>query len=126
MSIFVPILKDEDREHPVPTEWREALSSIANAFAIHNYGLVGLATVEPLDEERAGYIASNIKAYGCTLCELNEESWESSICSWQVGHWVVLVDLFTVEEGRSDLVLHVLVHEHEGGFSFKVHLVYVP
>jgi len=40
--------------------------------------------------------------------------------------WQVLVDLWTQEEGRSDLALHLHVAESAGGYRFAVHLVYVP
>ena len=37
----------------------------------------------------------------------------------------LLIDLWSQEEGRSDLVLHAHVTDTPG-FSVKVHLVYVP
>jgi hypothetical protein len=42
------------------------------------------------------------------------------------GHWNVLIDLFTIEEGASDLVLEVKVREDGAGYSFEIHSVYVP
>jgi hypothetical protein len=42
------------------------------------------------------------------------------------NHWDVLVDLWTKEEGRSDLVLGVKVTELAGEPRFTVQLVYVP
>ncbi|MDB5709227.1 MAG: hypothetical protein JWL96_1297 [Sphingomonas bacterium] len=122
----VPILKDEEHEHPVPSEWRPKLRDIAGAFKDGNYGLRGLADVDPLDGHKATQIARYIEDYGCTLISLSDESWDTSVCQWQLDYWEVLVDLFTVEEGRSDLVLHVHVFEDTGRFLFKVHLVYVP
>lgn len=41
-------------------------------------------------------------------------------------HWEVLVDLWTVESGASDLVLHAHVLEVKEGFRIELHLVYVP
>jgi hypothetical protein len=38
----------------------------------------------------------------------------------------VLVDLWTAEEGPSDLVLGVRVREQAGAYSYRVELVYVP
>jgi hypothetical protein len=43
--------------------------------------------------------------YGCTLVELPEDTWQTSVSQWMETHWEVLVDLWTAEEGRSDLVL---------------------
>ena len=126
MSEAVPIQKDEEREHPVPSAWRVTLREIADALKEGNFSLAGIENVNPLDDEMAAGIAQNIADYGCTLSQLPDESWETSVCQWQLEYWEVLVDLFTVEEGRSDLVLHVEVYEEEGGTTFKVHLVYVP
>jgi len=122
----VPILKDEEREHRIPSQWRPKLREIADGLKDQNYRLEGIADVDPLDDATAAGIARNIEEYGCTLASLSDVSWDTSVCQWQLTYWEVLVDLFTVEEGRSDLVLHIRVFEQEGGFLFKVHFVYVP
>jgi len=126
MSLLVPILKDEVREHPVPSAWRSKLREIVDAFKNGNFGLRNLECVGSLSEETATGIARNVDAYGCTLASLPDECWDTAICQWQLEYWEVLVDLFTVEEGRSDLVLHVNVFENGGIFDFKVHFIYVP
>lgn len=126
MSESVPVLKDAEQAHPVPSEWRPKLRAIAGALKDGNYGLRGLADVDPLDGHAATQIARYIEDYGCTLTSLPEESWDTSVCQWQLDYWEVLVDLFTVEEGSSDLVLRVNVLEIAGGFVFKVQFVYVP
>ena len=126
MSAPVPILKDEEQEHPVPSVWRSKLRDIAEALKDGNFNLRGLADVDPLDDATAARITRNINDYGCALTSLPDASWDTSVCRWQVEYWEVLVDLFTVEEGCSDLVLHVHVFERVGGFDFKVHLIYVP
>ncbi len=126
MSAPVPILKDEEQEHPVPSVWRSKLRDIVEALKDGNFNLCGLTGVDPLDDATAAGIARNINDYGCALTSLPDASWDTSVCQWQIEYWEVLVDLFTVEEGRSDLVLHVHVHEQVGGFDLKLHFVYVP
>jgi hypothetical protein len=126
VTALVPILKDEDHEQSVPSEWRSTLQEIAEALTDENFNLRDLTDVDPLDDATAAGIARNISDYGCTLTPLPHASWDTSVCQWQLDYWEVLVDLFTVEEGRSDLVLHVHVFEQMAGFVFKVHLVYVP
>ncbi len=126
MSAPVPILKDEDNEQPVPFEWRRKLEEIVKAFTDGNFNLRGLTGVGLLDDATAAGIAQNISDYGCALAPLPDASWDTSVCIWLLGYWEVLVDLFTVEEGRSDLVLHVHVFEEMSGFVFNVHVVYVP
>jgi hypothetical protein len=122
----VPVQKDEDHECPVPSSWRPRLRDIVGALEGGNFDLTGFPDVDPLDGSTAAGIARNIDDYGCTLAPLPEDSWVTSVCMWQEDFWEVLVDLFTVEEGPSDLVLHVNVFEDAGGFIFKVHHVYVP
>ena len=126
MIISVPILKDEEQEHPVPTHWRSKLKAIADAIKDGNYSLSHLADVVPLDADSAAEIAQSIANYGCSLKSLPSETWNTSVCQWQLDHWQVLVDLFTVEEGRSDLALDVCISEKAGEFVFNVHCVYVP
>lgn len=74
----------------------------------------------------AEHIRSYIAEYGETLTELPEESWETSVAQWMDGHWEVLVDLWTVEAGASDLVLSARVFEEGTGVRIEVHMVYVP
>ena len=126
MTEHVAVVKDEEFECPVPTQWRSKLKDIADALKDRNYGLNGLKDVDPLDEAKAAAIAKNIEAYGCALTSLPEAAWNTSVCQWQLSFWEVLVDLFTEEEGRSDLVLNVRVFERNSGFVFDVHLVYAP
>jgi hypothetical protein len=126
VSEEVTILKGEEQEHPVPSAWRVKLQEIIGAFTDGNFSLAAIENVDPLDAADAAGIARNIADYGCTLVQLPAASWDTSVCQWQLNCWEVLVDLFTIEEGRSDLVLQVFVFEEEGRTTFKVHLVYVP
>jgi hypothetical protein len=126
MTSIIPVEKDEEDERPVPTIWRDSLTAAADALAAGNYTFTGVPLVQPLDDETAAYVKDNIADYGCTLTPLPGRSWDTSISSWQLDHWDVLVDLFTREEGRSDLVMQVTVVEDGPSFLFNVHLVYVP
>jgi hypothetical protein len=127
MNGIVPVLKDETAQQPVPTVWRESIFLVVKAFAEGDYRLDRrISGVAPIPQQKAEQIARNVKGYGATLTELPEESWNSSVCQWMKGYWEVLVDLFTVEEGRSDLVLSVHVVESDSSFRFEVQSVYVP
>lgn len=123
----VQAIKDETTEHLICTVWRPVLTQVVSAFRHGDFGLkVGVPGVERPSMEMAEYIRDAIAAYGATLTELPEESWESSVCMWQLTHWDALIDLWTEEEGRSDLVLSVRIAEESNGYSFKIHMVYVP
>ena len=120
-------VKGDHAAHPVAAEWRPVLSEIVGAFARGDYSLTqpikGLDAVpHNVAEQIRGYIAD----YGATLVELPTDSWETSCAQWMGNHWDVLVDLWTKEEGRSDLVLGVKVTELAGEPRFTILLVYVP
>jgi len=123
----VVALKDESEQQPIPTAWRPVFCAVVSAFVEHDYRLEsGVSGVEPLSVDVAVRIQNYIKEYGATLVPLPEETWNSSICMWYGDYWDVLVDLWTHEEGRSDLVLSARVREEKLGFGFQIELVYVP
>lgn len=113
-------------ERPVPVAWRQTFREIVAAFVAADYRLAaGVPGVEAVSTETATQIQRYISDYGATLAALPEETWESSVCAWTGSHWDTLIDLWTQEEGRSDLVLHARV-TNGPGLSVKVHLVDVP
>ena len=120
-------VKDEEEARPVAVAWRPILCEVVRAFVRGDYKLAeGVHSVDPVPAATAKQIREYIADYGATLIELPEETWETSCAQWTAHRWEVLVDLWTKEEGRSDLVLHVDVAESGAGYRFKVHLVYVP
>jgi hypothetical protein len=126
MGDLVPVIKDELNQQPIPTVWRATLASIVSAIRTGTYGSLRVSgVVRPLPSATAKRIASNIAEYGCTLLDLPEASWETSVCQWMAGYWQVLVDLFTLEEGLSDLALHLKVYESDGNFEYEILSVHV-
>lgn len=123
----VPVMKDSVAEGPIPSAWRPVLESIVEAFARHDYRLAnGISGVAPVSEETAAQIRDYIEDYGATLVKLPQESWITSVCIWMGDHWDALIDLWTEQEGASDLVLQVQVSEIGGEHVVTVHMVYVP
>lgn len=80
----------------------------------------------PISKNEADRLRRNIAAYGVHLSELPERAWQTSVCRWMEDYWDVLVDLFTEEEGESDLVLFIKVYEREVSYRFNVESVHVP
>lgn len=123
----VPVTKDPENEGPIPSAWRPTLKNIVDAFVRHDYrladGVVGVASVS---EETATQIRTYIQEYGAKLVSLPQESWATSVCIWMRDHWDALIDLWTEEEGSSDLVLRVRVSEVDSEFLVTVYMVYVP
>ena len=126
-KIEIPAVKDAESERPIPTSWRETIKSIVSSFARHDYRLIkSIPGVAPVPPDTAQQINSYIQGYGAKLIELPEESWDSSICIWTGNRWDALIDLWSLSEGRSDLVLSLQVSEENNGFEFKIYMVYVP
>ncbi|MEM6959729.1 MAG: hypothetical protein AAF411_04380 [Myxococcota bacterium] len=119
---------EEDGEQPVPVRWRAPLASIAERFAAGDFLLAKpVPSVRPMRANIAKQAREYVADYGCTLVLLPEETWETSVCIFSgEGRWDVLVDLWTAEEGRSDLVLLVYVHARGDDFEIEVRLLYVP
>jgi hypothetical protein len=120
-------VKDEESELAIPTAWRPVIEKIVSAFVRHDYQLTsGVHGVKPVSPDTADQIRSYISGYGEELSELPEETWASSVCIWMGSQWDALIDLWTLSEGRSDLVLSLKVAEGNDGFEFSIYMVYVP
>lgn len=127
MNGTVPVLKDEDSQRPIPSIWRNVFADIVEALKEGDYKLARKVTgVRSISTEDASKIAGNIEDYGVQLTSLPEETWQTSVCQWMQGYWDVLIDLFTVEEGASDLVLSVRVYEEGASYIFEIQSVHVP
>ena len=111
-------------QQPVPERWRDVLAQVADGIASGDFGRLTLVPgVEPVSGATAAQIRSYVSGYPATLVPLPVESWETSVCIFNGEEWEVLVDLWTREEGRSDLVLHAFISQ---GNVVRVHAVYVP
>jgi hypothetical protein len=114
-------------EQPVPSDWRLTFVAVVDAFVRHDYALVGgVPRVQPVSLDTATQIRRYIEDYGTTLVPLPSQTWDSSVCIWTGSYWDVLIDIWTEEEGRSDLVLSARVSEADSDFSVEIHMVYVP
>jgi len=123
----VSVTKDSEKEGPIPSAWRPTLKNIVDAFVHHDYSLAnGVAGVAPVAEETATQIRTYVQEYGAKLVSLPHESWATSVCIWMGDHWDALIDLWTEEEGSSDLVLQVHVSEVDAEILVTVYMVYVP
>ncbi|MES2759026.1 MAG: hypothetical protein V4693_16755 [Pseudomonadota bacterium] len=122
----VPVTKDSENEGPIPSAWRPILKGIVDAFVRHDYSLSnGISGVALVSEKTSTQIREYINEYGATLVALPPDSWDTSVCIWMGEQWDVLVDLWTKEEGRSDLVLQVHVSEVGGQYVVTVYMVCV-
>jgi hypothetical protein len=126
--IDVAPLKDSTTSHPVATAWRPAFTEVVRAFAEGDFQLSrGVPSVAPIQPDVAAQIQAYVRDYGESLIELPEEAWSTSISHWMWDYWEVVVDLWTAESGRSDMILLARVYEAEkGGVLIEVNSVHVP
>lgn len=119
----------EDQESSVPETWRPTLAAIVDSLVRRDVEVgAGIQNVTPTPPELSAQCFTAVDHYGdATLIALPDQAWETSVAAWvSEGRWECLVDLWTVEEGRSDLVLHVRVARDADDLRFMVRLVYVP
>lgn len=116
-------------DDPVPERWRPILGAIVHRLVAGDY--TGLAadgllafTTDPTDDS----IGHWIEDYPATLVELPDEAWAYSEHfpeAEQPGAWSVFIDLWTAEEGHSDLTLEATVWDDGTDVVVKVHNVHV-
>jgi hypothetical protein len=112
MSEYIPVLKNESNQSLIPTAWRQTFTEIVEGLKLGDFDLVRhVRGVRPISAEDAARITGNITGYGASLASLPVKTWPTSTCQWMIGYWDALIDLYTVEEGASDLALIVRVYE---------------
>ena len=82
--------------------------------------------MNPISNETAEQIKEYVEDYGEELVELPNETWNSSVYIYYGDYWNVLIDLYTKEEGLSDLVLNAEIRENNNEYLIDIQLVYVP
>lgn len=116
-------------ESPVPERWRPVLSSIIHRLVIGDYaGLAADGLVSYTDDPTDTSIGRWIEEYPATLVDLPPEAWTySEHAPWvgQAQSWWVIVDLWTAEEGRSDLSMEATVWDDGTSIVAQVDNVHV-
>ena len=119
--------KNEEEELPIPHIWRPIFKNIVKAFVNKDYNLsLGVNNVNLVSDKTAEQIQEYIEDYGEELIDLPEETWDTSIYICYGEYWSVIIDLFTKNEGLSDLVLNAEVREKDNNYVVDIYLVYVP
>ncbi|WMS88816.1 DUF7668 domain-containing protein [Pleionea litopenaei] len=120
-------MKNQESEGPIPLEWRSVFIDIVNSLVCGEYqSLNRINAVRPVSDGIKDQIRNYIEAYGEQLIPLPEETWQSSVCIYMGEHWDVLIDLWTMSEGRSDMVLSAKVFENDSEYEVDIGMVYVP
>ena len=124
MKDYIAVEKNEDRELPIPTAWREKISEIVQLVPFKGKS-INLPYLSPISSDDATRIFRTISSYGGPIDSVSFLTWETSIYLWMDGYWDVLVDLSS-GGSRIDLVLFLKVTESDGDYKFHVESVHVP
>ena len=120
----------DESERPIPNAWRATIEGIVASLIRQDPVIAAdIPDVDAPSLEKSQELLRSIPAYGAvTSVPLPEDTWDSSVSIWTGSHWDCLVDLWTAEEGRSDLCLELKVVEdaHPLGYRICIHLIYVP
>jgi hypothetical protein len=123
----IVVEKNEEEELPIPHIWRPTFKAIVNAFVEKDYNLSSeIKNVNPISSKTAEQIKEYIEDYGEELTELPNETWDSSVYICYGNYWNVLIDLYTKNEGLSDLALNVELREINNEYIVDIKLVFVP
>jgi len=121
------IKKCSNSEHPIPLVWREKLKLIADSFVDESFPPSNIIdNICNIDGEVIKQNYEYISDYPDQIGSLNDITWETSICTWQDGYWLVLIDLSQDNGVSSDLVFHAKIYESSSGFIFEPGLIFVP
>lgn len=115
--------------NPVPERWRPLLADIVHRLVVGDYaGLAADGLVSYTDDPSDATIGRWIEDYPAKLVELPPEAWRYSEYGRRIGapqSWWVIVDLWTAEEGRSDLSMEATIWDDGTSVTAKVDNVHV-
>jgi len=120
-------IKDLENEHAIASHWRPIIKLAVDAFVQNDYGLsTPIKNIQPIPFDIALANKNYVADYGEHLINLPADTWETSCAQWMGDYWQIIVDLYSENEGRSDLVLNGMVTENNGLVSLEIGLIYVP
>jgi hypothetical protein len=113
-------------DDPVPERFRPLLSRVVDLVAAGDVdGLRRDPQITLADPDDPLYW---VRDYPATVVSLPEEAWRFAGAFTAGGDgcpWYVHLDLWTAEEGRSDLTLEAEVREHRDGLVVEVENIHV-
>lgn len=115
-----------DDDEPIPERFRPLLADIVRRLAVGDFDGV----------ERDGYVRHPstdfglyVRDYPAKLTDLPEAAWHPKYASVQAlddgSGWTFLLDLWTVEEGRSDLTMEGGLLDGKDGPGVLIHNIHV-
>tara|TARA_Y100000994_G_C15692101_1_gene441952 strand:- start:702 stop:1076 length:375 start_codon:yes stop_codon:yes gene_type:complete len=124
--MYLP-LKDLEKEHSIPDVWKDSICEVVIQLTKNNFELHDVSEYIALQSsDMAKFNRENVLEYGCCLKALSTECWERSCYQWQGNYRDLIIDLCTVEEDVSDLVLKGRVYPINSGYKYEFGMVHVP
>ncbi|WP_300672977.1 hypothetical protein [Soonwooa sp.] len=118
--------KNGEEQLPIPNIWRPIIKDIVKSFVNRDYKISsGLNNVNFVSDETAEQIREYIDDYGEELVDLPDETWNSSVYIYYGDYWEAIIDLFTKNEGLSDLILNLEIREQNNNYVIDIISVYV-
>lgn len=113
---------------PFPERWRPIVTEVVHRLVLGDYaGLYRDGFISPNSDPAEGGVGYWIEDYPATLVDLPPEAWLH--CGWILmadgTHWAILVDLWTAEEGRSDLTMEAKLWDDGSTVSVVIDDVHV-
>ena len=113
----------------VPERWRLAIVEVVHRLVVRDYaGLAQDGFVRDATTTVDDSVGDWIEDYPATLVELPSEAWLHASCGkikTERGAWWLVVDLWTKEEGRSDLSLEGTVRDDGTNVRVEIANVHV-
>lgn len=113
-------------DEPVPDRFRPLIAAVVERLASGDFDGIrreGFLRDDSPDHDFAMYV----REYPATLVPLPEAAWEhAEVLPLDDGSgWFVVVDLWSREEGRSDLSLEGTLHDTDSGPRLLIHNIHV-
>jgi hypothetical protein len=120
---------DDDELDAVPVRFRAALAAVVERLSAGDYEGLKRDGIDPYPDADLSYWIRDYGPSGATIVPLPEEAWASAGAvpvTVRPGEWAVVVDLWTREEGRSDLSMEATVAElPDGSVSVVINNIHV-
>ena len=124
-----PDVPPNEPSSPVPSHWRPALAAVVDRLVAKDYsGLAADGFIAYTSDPNDGSIGTWIDDYPATLVPLPDDAWEFAErgrCVDDPSVWWVVLDLWTAEEGRSDLSMEATGREIDGQLHVSITNVHV-
>jgi hypothetical protein len=117
-----------DGHEAVPDRFRPSISAVVDRLAAKDYEGLKRDGTDPYPDADLSMWIRDYGGSGATIVSLPDEAWDVATAlelADQPGTWHVVVDLWTEEEGHSDLSMEALVIETDDGPVVRVHDIHV-